>query len=978
MDFATLQNIIKEGLKGEEFETDIQKFNTPQLSKLLNIFYQGKLILEKASIVTNKDRIIVGGYHTTSILGRSALYAAFEFFLINDEPQCTIGISLPEDWIPSKLKALLNDIFKVFHCTYDISNSGIIISSISDVSPPQSTIHFPSVPPTVQEGLLFFTSFNGNGPVFSLLQQIFGKLTPLHLKSLFNGEEQMPGPLEAATRLNLPPIGALKFSNSRFIFQKEFISLANDMSIQILDEILLFQGSGQVHPDNTFKISCQLVGVRKKDQSDTAINVWVDPLGLKGLTIRKLECDIGTEVRGTVIGMVGEIALGTEGETDQIILGVTGEILNGNTPNALTASIKSGNPSGKGISLTKIIEGLSHIPIGDFPILKEIVIDYFEVYIVMSPEGYYHPIKKVTYYGLSLNTSMSLFGLKLKSDFQFIPEKGIIAKGELGKISLGKVLTITDASEQKGPYFHIDTTQVEQDKGYIQLSGRVTLFGLSQTLLAKGEQDNFLFSLDYNVRGLGNFKLTCNLKGEDLFEANATITFDFVDKTIPLTLGGKEVGSINLGTNVNGTMVVRLTGQSFFFSLDADLLLLGLPEFSVQLSFDEEFNNLSHIANLIYEKILSNAEEVIKDPTILLKTLASELITLTKELGDLLKNYYNQTAEQAAQLLKKGNIIAFQTVQALKKYYEIANEQIGGLLKNAGYEAKETLEGLYRGLGITADQAADSLIQLGYDIGNTVLALQGILSWDGNTIADKLNSVGFSTLDIGNSLSTLGWNAGQIVEKLGALGASALDVTYFLKIQLKLDEIDAMKELNKVYSNAQELTDLLNQFWGISTPELVTSILKRAEFSLKNLAIGVKRAVDVFFLGDNLPPHMISPYFVSSLWGEDFNIEEIATAMEEVYIFNKETLVNILCEGTFFKVGEIADFLKNIWEWSAEKIGEVFAEIRIDTDKILESLISVGFPEEDIRGALNRVQDIISGISIPDFSIRDIRDRFLG
>ncbi|MGX5488164.1 hypothetical protein [Bacillus thuringiensis] len=470
MDFVTLQSIIQTGLEEDIFRIKAESLGSSQISRVMNLLYNGELLLEQASLTTMENRIILTGRHTIEILGQEALQGSYEFFLVDDNPQCTIGVILPPDWIPEGLKSALDVIFHIFQCTYNITDSGLIISSVPDVIPPQNVSHLPSVPLTIPQGILIFSSFDGSGPTFNLLESILGRLMPLNLRNLLNTEDFTPGSIEATVQLNLPALGPISFSNTRFVFQREVFTLVNDISLDIGNEILLLKGGGDVQPDNTFNISFGLVGVRKEGQQEIVANEWVNPLGLTGLTIRQFGVSIGVETRGTIYGMYGEIAIGKEGDANQIILEVGGEILNGNTPQAMIASIRSSNPSTSGIALTEVIEGLSMIPIGNFPILKEIIVKHFEVYIVLKPEGYRHPINNVIYHGLSLNTSISLFGLSIKADMQFIPDTGIKATGELGQFNLGGVLKITDASGERGPLFQIDTTRVsEQELGYIYL-----------------------------------------------------------------------------------------------------------------------------------------------------------------------------------------------------------------------------------------------------------------------------------------------------------------------------------------------------------------------------------------------------------------------------------------------------------------------------------------------------------------------------
>lgn len=987
MDFLTLKSTIEAGVRENTFEMDSETLGSLPISKLIKTFNHGKLVLENASIDTLENRLIVRGTHSARILGRSSMDIACEFFLINDQPQCSMGIRLPEDWIPETLKSLLDDIFRIFHCSYDISDTGVIISSVSGGDFPQNVSHMPSIPPTVQEGSIFFSSFNGSGPVFELLDKIFSGLMPLNLRSALNGEDYIPGPIEAVVRLNLPAIGPISFANTRLALQKEAISVANDISIRLGNDILLLKGGGAVEPDNTFKIFFNLVGVQKEGQPEAAAKEWVNPLGLTGLSIREFRVDIGVETRGTVFGILGEIAIGQEGDPDQIILEVGGEILNGNTPQALTASIKSGAPSNDGIALTRIIEGLSQIPIGDFPLLKEIKVKHFEVYIVLSPEGWIHPIKNVTYRGLSLSANITFFGLSIEADIAFIPERGITAKGELGQIHLGNVLSVTDETGLKGPFFQVDTTQANQEFGYLYLSCRVSLFGLSQTVYAKVEQEEFILTLDYTVRGLGQFQLKSSLKGQEDFKGSAEIVFEFPDQTIPLSVGGTQIASLDLGTRVKGIMDVHLTKQAFKLSLSANLAAFGLPDISVQLTYDNSFSDLSNLADLIYQGLMDKAEEALKsplqNPALLLQWAKGDFIHLYRDLGHVLHDTYRRDIISAAQLLKGAQFDVTEVAKILASPSYGANS-IMMALEIAGYDAREIMRALVEGLQWPPVRAIGELIASpDFDLDRKIHAILDVLKWDGETL---INTLGTMTLPViydptsflGKSLLSLNWDNAQIVRKLNQLGKSFEEVARFLRADLNLNangvgrlfndalainEINAAKVLMHVFGNIDAIADTLHDVWNKGINE-VADILKKADFSLHDVSFGARY---VGYLEDSNIEVVLSNV-AKALSSAGYGLNDVADGVEFTYTLSVERLTSALVEAAF-DIKDVAQYAKDTLKLDADKINQVFTQLKVDAGRIKDALKHARFPDE-----------VINGLSVPGTNISwgDIRDRLPG
>ena len=915
MDFSTLQNIIQTGLKEDIFKIRAESIGSSQISEIMNLFYNGELLLEQASLTNMENRIIVTGRHTVDIFGESALQGTYDFFLVNDNPQCTIGIIFPNNWLPETLKSTLDGIFSIFQCTYNIADSGLIISSVSNVIPPQNVSHLPSVPQTISQGILIFSSFNGSGPPFNLLESVFGGLMPLNLRNLMNIRDSTLGPIEATLQLALPSLGPISFSNTRFVFQREVFSLINDISLDIGNEVLLLTGGGEVHPDNTFEILFSLVGVRKEGQQEIEANEWVNPLGLTGLTIRKFGVSIGVETRGTIYGIYGEIAFGKEENENQIILGVGGEIINGTTPQALIASIKSSNPSNNDIALTEVIEGLSMLPVGEFPILNKIKVEHFEVYIVLKPEGYLHPINNVTYNGLSLNTSISLFGFSIEADMQFIPNAGIKAKGELGRINLGGVLEITDASGERGPLFQIDTTRESvQDSGYVYLSCKLSLFGLYNTFEAKANQDGFSLKLNYSIQGLGNFQLDCLLK-KDEFHGSSEINFDFGDRTISLSIGGQQIGNVHLGSqtvgslrlggHVSGRIEVHLTAQTFQLNLSGNLSALGLPGVQVQLTINESLDDLSNLVELLYQNLLREAEELLRtplnNPALLLQWAQSGVVNLTREVGDILKNFYHVPIMGASKLLKQ---VGFSSSQAAKiltaGHYQGAERMIGSFLKGGGYGASEVLRGLHEGL-----------------------------EWD---VKKSINEL-----------------AAGFMKEYDIVAQAIVDV-------LNFNEIDTAKALKDAYGNVKVVAGAIKKVWNKTINE-VCAILKNSEFILSDVALGIMYLGELEF-GDNHTK--ISEIVSKALISSNYSLENVADGIKAIYTITQEGLTALLINSKF-PSDDVVKFAKEKLNWGVDKITEVLVQLNVKPQEIIGGLKAAKFPDIEIKGVDEKIGKVLNG-----------------
>ncbi|NEW06884.1 hypothetical protein GK047_12810 [Paenibacillus sp. SYP-B3998] len=708
-----LEATLNAGMSGEEFT--LPDVSSNELNALIQTFIPDRLMLNDASIqMQNESSILIRGQSKVNILGLAKPLVALEFFLVADKPECTIGVKLPDGGEPANIATWLRNTLSIFQSSYKMYNSGLVFASVDNLTFPPNlfTVH----PDSATKGTSFFSALDIEGQPITLLQSIFGTLNPLVLSTPFTSEV-FSGPIEVKVPSDPPDMGSLKLSNPRIIIKADSLQLRTTLKLDIQNDSLFLDGGGAVLPNGTFEFTCALTGVKKQGQEMAETTGWTDPFGFSGITIQKFGVGIALGTTGTEISLSGEIAIGEEGSADQIIMEAGVKFINGQVPSALLASLRASSSSQDGIPLSRLVEYFTKMPVGDFVLLKEVKIKDLTMYVVADPDGFEPPSDPGKIYrGLAMNAEVSLFGLACRALIEFQQNRGVKAEGELGIIDLGGVLRITDETGTKGPFFIIDSTQTSElteEFGYIHLSAKMSLFGLTQSVAIKAAQDTFECTLGFSVNRLADFHLSCRLSGKESFVGQAALMFKFMDQSIELKRNGITIATYTLGTKVTGKLFVSLTQETFLLEVAANLELPGLPVLNVNLKFNEAIQNLDVITEDILRSIMSQAEEHYK---------ATLLDPIT------LVNLFKLDGLKPAQIAEK--------------------------LKELNFPASKIAKGLHS-LGLTPQGKLVSLLKAVFpdDVGEVAEALTEV--WDDITainMAKLLNYADYSYPEIGKGI----------------------------------------------------------------------------------------------------------------------------------------------------------------------------------------------------------------------------------
>ncbi|MGP3788480.1 hypothetical protein [Paenibacillus sp. 1A_MP2] len=499
---------------------------------------------------------------------------------------------------------------------------------------------------------------------------------------------------------------------------------------------------------------------------------WTDPFGFSGITIQKFGVGIALGTTGTEISLSGEIAIGEEGSADQIIMEAGVKFINGQVPSALLASLRASSSSQDGIPLSRLVEYFTKIPLRDFVLLKEVKIKDLTMYVVADPDGFEPPSDPGKIYrGLAMNAEVSLFGLACRALIEFQQNSGVKAEGELGIIDLGGVLKITDETGTKGPFFIIDSTQTSEwteEFGYIHLSAKMSLFGITQSVAIKAAQNTFECLLAYSVRGLSKFQLRCRLSGMDNFEGQAALIYEFPDQSIELKVQDITIATFTLGTKVTGKMFISLNKETFLLQVSATLQLPGLPELNVNQTFNEAIPNLEEIPDAILKSIMSQVEDnynaTLTDPLALAKLLDLDGLKPAKIAAKLkeLKFPASKIAKglHSLGLKPQGKLVSLlkavfpddvgEVAEALTEVWDdITAKNMAKLLHYAEYSISEIGKGIQDTLKTSIPDLGKAFLALSDEMGVIEAGIRSVFNTVTNEeMAECFNEIGFKPVDI--------------------------------------------------------------------------------------------------------------------------------------------------------------------------------------------------------------------------------------
>ncbi|BAZ08367.1 LamG domain-containing protein [Calothrix sp. NIES-4071] len=249
---------------------------------------------------------------------------------------------------------------------------------------------------------------------------------------------------------------------------------------------------------------------------------------------------------------------------------------------------------------------------------------------------------------------------------------------------------------------------------------------------------------------------------------------------------------INLNTQVNARVNVNITNSGFSATVSGRFSWNGttwqLPAFTVNLAFQ----SVEELANLITDRIRATAynifNQLFRDAASWVNAIKNRVIQFTGNVAEVLRNGFNQVAEDTARFMNTLNFTTEQVGQALKDVYQQTASQV-----------VDTINSVYG--RFSAEQVANLLRNIGYTAIETGQVLRNFYKLGAEEVFDIINRLYF------NSRAT----ADQAASVLRDIGFSVRDVAFLINDVFKLS-VDNLRSL------------LTNVFRGVS-PSVIASIL---------------------------------------------------------------------------------------------------------------------------------------------------------
>jgi len=636
---------------------------------------------------------------TTIDLGSdSGLTFVSEIIKSTDSTGFTAGIWTDNwAWSPADLP-VWKSTFGTILSGITFEKSGLLVSSLDTT---QIIVEgAPSdLPQTVKKGLTFFTEIGFGTSALTKLTHFFGDASGIQLYAVIadplSNSEFIAKIGESTTTDKYGFTGfevMISPATETFAIQAGVSFTFTDVSGN--DETLTLIGGGALTLTGTFDVYFVLKGEGSKvppgSTSPPATSQgWVDPLGVKGLTINNFWGEIGVNEEGLLLGFGGDVIIGAKGSANsvELELDIVGEFTEAEVPivDVFKFAIKQDSPA-QSATITQLVSAFTTLDFNWVPILNKVDLKEFMLAVVVIPQGWLNPVtNKLWMPGFRCAGDVAFYGNEALFDIEIDYKRGIKASGEIKKpIDLADgVFVLSDASGSKGPRGMIDTYALTQpgSNKYLELSGTLKLLAMVDTIKAyiandgwdfEWKSDDFIFE-DKIQCSLINSDFTGSVSGSMDLEINTGSGVDVggieIIPPIKVDLAGVSLGlkvTINPGFSLTVKGEFELGGESLTFNVGVDItswsdfknaLIKYLEKYPEKL-FDDLANDAEKWAKVVASGAIKMAKDVAyyleKAFGVADKEAVKILQAIGRDTGEIIKdleNYWGKTEEEAKHLV---------------------------------------------------------------------------------------------------------------------------------------------------------------------------------------------------------------------------------------------------------------------------------------------------------------------------------------
>ncbi|MGW4113852.1 hypothetical protein ACWEFJ_23530 [Actinosynnema sp. NPDC004786] len=406
-----------------------------------------------------------------------------------------VGILLVPDWNPKAIWPPLGDVFD--HVT--VRDAALLLSTDrwTDPLPGLEDLPYP-----VEQGVTFAGSLLLTEKALKVLSDILPPRAELDLAAIIDTAE----PLKSTIRGTLPEpgtIGAVEFTRLVVSLAPTKFSLEADAKFTVHGETLHLVGRGAID----LKPPALDLSV--------AIENWVNPFGIHGLTVKSFGLGFTVDASGLSIGLIGTFLIGSGDDAFTLTLG--GRVVNFEAPKAFVFSLKS--QPGHDLTLARIVGQFTGTDLDRVPLLKDVVVHALSCFVVADPNGWDAPDGTHYAKGFGFDVDVEFFGwaLKVKGALAL---KGVVASGSIDPaVKYHDLFELTDATNHDaGPHVDLDTTVIGQPgRTYFDASGRVKLLGVTETFSGHADSAGFRLTFGTDLAGLFHTTMSATLSTKDGF-----------------------------------------------------------------------------------------------------------------------------------------------------------------------------------------------------------------------------------------------------------------------------------------------------------------------------------------------------------------------------------------------------------------------------------------------------------------------------